>query len=112
MSSPPKKTLPSMRALGTSSCIRLSERRKLDLPQPLGPMMAVIFLDGIASVTSSIAFFSPAFEEDRFSILYGERKRIESVSAACQLAQSTASDIREGTGGSDQVASANRVPGR
>src|SRR5947208_3174240 len=32
---------PSMRAVGTSSCIRLSARRKVDFPQPLGPMMAV-----------------------------------------------------------------------
>src|ERR1043166_75708 len=67
MSSPRKRTLPSTRVFGTSSCIRLSERSKLDLPHPLGPMMAVIFFAGIATLTSSIAFFSP-YQSDRFSI--------------------------------------------
>ena len=31
--------------------MRLSTRRKVDLPQPLGPMMAVIVFDGMSIVT-------------------------------------------------------------
>src|SRR5208282_5327797 len=41
MSSPNSRISPSIRASGFSSCIRLMARRKVDLPQPLGPMMAV-----------------------------------------------------------------------
>ena len=36
----------SVRAPGVSSCMRLRQRRKVDLPQPLGPMMAVMCRDG------------------------------------------------------------------
>src|SRR4051794_11051363 len=32
---------PSTREVATSSCMRFNERKKVDLPQPLGPMMAV-----------------------------------------------------------------------
>src|ERR1051326_3947022 len=41
MSSPNRRMSPGIFASGTSSCMRLRERRKVDLPQPLGPMMAV-----------------------------------------------------------------------
>src|ERR1700722_6432826 len=41
MSSPNSRISPSMRASGFSSCMRFKARRKVDLPQPLGPMMAV-----------------------------------------------------------------------
>ena len=34
------KTLPSTRAPGTRSCIRLSARMNVDLPHPDGPMTA------------------------------------------------------------------------
>ncbi len=34
-------TFPSTRAPGMTSCMRLSVRRKVDLPQPDGPMKAV-----------------------------------------------------------------------
>src|SRR4051812_27090604 len=40
MFSPPSKTVPSACAPGTSSCRRLRQRMKVDLPQPEGPMMA------------------------------------------------------------------------
>src|SRR5580658_1631792 len=48
-----------MRVPGVSSCIRLSALRKVDLPQPLGPMMAVTFLAGIRMVTSWSAWRGP-----------------------------------------------------
>ena len=42
MSMPSSLTLPSTRAFGMTSCIRLSERRNVLLPQPDGPMIAVM----------------------------------------------------------------------
>jgi hypothetical protein len=39
-----------------SSCIRFSARRKVDLPQPLGPMIAVTFFAGIPIETSLSAW--------------------------------------------------------
>ena len=39
-------TLPSERAPGISSCIRLMQRTIVDLPQPDGPMIAVTSLGG------------------------------------------------------------------
>jgi hypothetical protein len=39
---PPSSTRPVTRALGMVSFIRLRQRRKVDLPQPDGPMSAVI----------------------------------------------------------------------
>ncbi len=42
-----------------SSFIRLSERRKVDLPQPDGPMSAVTCFPTMSIVTGPTAFFSP-----------------------------------------------------
>ena len=37
----------------------MSERSRVDLPQPLGPMIAVIILDGMVTVDNFIfAFFA------------------------------------------------------
>src|SRR6185437_1586005 len=41
MSRPSKRTSPSTRAPGTVSCIRFMHRKRVDLPQPDGPMIAV-----------------------------------------------------------------------
>src|SRR3954454_1206888 len=41
MSCPSRMTRPLTRAPGTVSCIRLRQRRKVDLPHPDGPMTAV-----------------------------------------------------------------------
>ena len=43
-SSPWRRTLPSARAPGISSCMRLMQRTIVDLPQPDGPMIAVTSL--------------------------------------------------------------------
>src|ERR1035438_1593516 len=59
MSSPHKRISPSMRAGVLSSCIRLMARRKVDLPQPLGPMMAVTARAAISSETFLTAVFLP-----------------------------------------------------
>src|SRR6476469_302791 len=45
-------TLPSTRAPGITSCIRLSERRKVDFPQPEGPISAVTARGSMETVTS------------------------------------------------------------
>src|SRR5881396_2469905 len=54
-----------MRVFGTSSCIRLRQRIKVDFPQPLGPMIAVTAFDATSSVTSLMARFSP-YQSERF----------------------------------------------
>src|SRR5882724_4517332 len=54
-----------MRVFGTSSCIRLRQRIKVDFPQPLGPMIAVTAFDAMSSVTSLMARFSP-YQSERF----------------------------------------------
>src|SRR5664280_896535 len=59
MSSPNRWISPSMRASGFNSCIRLSARRKVDLPQPLGPMMAVTAHAAMSSETFLTAAFLP-----------------------------------------------------
>ncbi len=56
---PSTTTLPSTRAPGITSCIRFSERRKVDLPQPDGPMNAVTERAGMVRLTSSTARKSP-----------------------------------------------------
>src|SRR5580658_2458851 len=48
-----------MRVPDVSSCMRLSARRKVDLPQPLGPMMAVTFFAGMVIETSMSAWRWP-----------------------------------------------------
>ena len=52
MSSPSSTTEPSTRAPGISSCIRLSERRKVDFPQPDEPISAVTRFGWIVMFTS------------------------------------------------------------
>src|SRR5688572_14911505 len=59
MSSPSSSIRPSKRALGMVSFIRLRVRRKVDLPQPDGPMKAVTCSRPISIDTSSTAFLSP-----------------------------------------------------
>src|SRR4030095_1801440 len=56
-----------MRVFGTSSCIRLRQRIKVDFPQPLGPMIAVTAFDAMSSVTSLMARFSPYQSERLFT---------------------------------------------
>jgi hypothetical protein len=48
-------TLPSTRAPGSTSCIRFSERRKVDLPQPEGPIRAVMLRGSMETLTPSTA---------------------------------------------------------
>src|SRR5574342_797017 len=45
-------SLPEDPAPGVSSCIRLRQRRKVDLPQPEGPMTASTLRSGTARLTS------------------------------------------------------------
>src|SRR6266498_3690038 len=47
--------------------MRLRQRRKVDFPQPLGPMIAVTAFDAMSSVTSSMARFSPYQTERSFT---------------------------------------------
>src|SRR5689334_12504744 len=59
MSCPSSSTSPVTRAPGTTSCIRLSARRKVDLPQPDGPMRAVTCLGSMVMLMSASAWNEP-----------------------------------------------------
>ena len=52
-------TLPSTRAPGMTSCIRFSDRSKVDLPHPDGPMNAVTDRALMVMLTPSTAMKSP-----------------------------------------------------
>src|SRR6478735_3307066 len=68
MSEPDSNTSPASDADGISSCIRLRIRRKVDFPQPDGPINAVTDPAGIYSDTRSSTLRSPNHAEtDRAS---------------------------------------------
>ncbi len=52
-------TLPCTRPPATTSCIRLSVRRNVDLPHPDGPISAVIVDGSIVMLTPSTALKPP-----------------------------------------------------
>ena len=52
MSCPSISIVPVTRAVGIVSFMRLMQRRKVDLPQPDGPMKAVTARSGMSSETS------------------------------------------------------------
>jgi hypothetical protein len=56
---PSTRTSPSTCAPGMTSCMRFSVRRKVDLPQPDGPMNAVTVRGSIVMETPSTARKSP-----------------------------------------------------
>ncbi len=58
-SSPSSSTLPSTRPPGVTSCMRLRVRRKVDLPQPDGPMKAVTERGSTDMEMSSMARWEP-----------------------------------------------------
>src|SRR5690349_24617655 len=87
------RTTPEMRAIGTSSCIRLRQRMKVDLPQPEGPMIAVTRFSstGIEIERSTVLSPKPAV---RFSTtifgtmsLVGRFTRVMSVAPLVLAAQ-------------------------
>ena len=51
--------VPVTRAIGMVSFIRLMQRRKVDLPQPDGPISAVTWFAGMSRSTPKSACFSP-----------------------------------------------------
>ena len=59
MSAPSISILPVTRQLGMVSFMRLMQRRKVDLPQPDGPMKAITPLSGMSTFTSFSACLSP-----------------------------------------------------
>src|SRR4051812_39270170 len=63
MSSPSRRTRPVIQPCSDSSCIRLRVRRKVDLPQPDGPIRACTRLGGKASETPLTAVNFPYMAE-------------------------------------------------
>src|SRR5918992_1603066 len=65
MSAPSSSTRPLIQPCSDSSCIRLRVRRKVDFPQPDGPMRACTRLPGKLSETSRTATNLPYMAESR-----------------------------------------------
>src|SRR6266581_1265581 len=59
MSKPSTTTMPFTRASGTSSCMRLRQRTKVDLPHPEGPIIAVTVCGSTERFISKSACFRP-----------------------------------------------------
>src|SRR6266700_2186421 len=59
MSKPSTSTVPFTRASGTSSCIRVRQRTKVDLPHPGGPIIAVTVCGSTERLISKSACFRP-----------------------------------------------------
>ena len=59
MSSPSSLMLPDTRQMSTVSFMRLRQRRKVDLPQPEGPIIARTSLLPMSRLTCSIPILSP-----------------------------------------------------
>src|SRR6266704_1536721 len=103
MALPRISTDPSTRARGTVSCIRLKQRRSVDLPHPEGPMMAVTACCGISSDTFLTAATSPK-NADRFletmqgaaardaAVGWGERTWTVGVASRAGLSRNTSVD--------------------
>ena len=75
MSAPSKRIVPAMRTSSIRSFRRLMQRSKVDLPQPEGPMKAVIFFSGIESEISFNAFFSLYHSDSRSTSRIGSSTR-------------------------------------
>src|SRR5687768_6478591 len=71
---PPRSTRPVARASGTVSCSRFRQRRKVDLPQPDGPMIAVTSRSSSVTDTSRIPADAPK-NADRLSASRRARPR-------------------------------------
>src|SRR5687767_10601725 len=56
---PANQTSPRTRAPGMVSCMRLRQRRRVDLPQPEGPMIAVTWRSGASNETPRTACVLP-----------------------------------------------------
>src|SRR6266536_594866 len=59
MSKPSTSTVPFTRASGTSSCMRLRQRTKVDLPHPEGPIIAVTVWGSTERLISKSACLRP-----------------------------------------------------
>src|SRR3954470_15136548 len=59
MSRPSSRTSPVTRAAGTTSCMRLSARKNVDLPHPDGPMSAVTSFGSTVMLISDSAWNEP-----------------------------------------------------
>jgi hypothetical protein len=59
MSSPSSCSVPLTRQPSMVSFMRFRQRRNVDLPQPEGPIIAMIWFGAISRLTRCIAWFSP-----------------------------------------------------
>src|SRR6476659_3634691 len=96
-------TVPSTRASGMVSCIRLRQRSSVDLPHPDGPMIAVTSLAGNDSETSRTACVEPKYA---FNARVSIAGAVVSCAAGAEATRATASVIRAA------VARAHGEPGQ
>src|SRR5580765_3051602 len=68
MSWPYSRIWPCTRAVGTRSCIRFIARRKVDFPQPLGPIIAVTARADTSSETPLRTWLFPK-KTDKFRVV-------------------------------------------
>src|SRR4051812_26985280 len=107
MSSSSRSTLPVTDVPGITSCMRLSARRNVDLPQPDGPMSAVTVFGSMVMVTPSTAAFEPydavrSMTSNRFAIAFVIPLPCQRVAPSQQsgshVEDDNDRDEREGTG--------------
>src|SRR5437868_572942 len=81
-----------MRAPGITSCIRLMERKKVDFPQPDGPMMAVTMLGAMLMVTSRMARRLPYQAETASALTGSPMNDSFGLSRACPRRQAASQE--------------------
>src|SRR5439155_13564053 len=102
MSAPSRKTRPVTRAVGTVSCMRLIQRRKVDFPQPDGPMIAVTDRSRIPTLASRTARTDPK---------YALRSSTRTVSVSCAVSLSRRNAGREADDEDDREEDEGARPG-
>src|SRR5450432_1962463 len=100
MSRPSSSTSPSTRAVGTVSCMRLRQRRKVDLPQPDGPMIAVTWRSCTSMPTPFTAWTLPKYASSEPTRMRGTASivtagRFMSDTSSCRFERSVATTGRE-----------------
>src|SRR5579884_620483 len=88
MSRPANRTSPSTRAPGTVSCMRLRQRRSVDLPQPDGPMIAVTSPDGTSNPTSRTTRDAPKYASSDSTAIAGVSRMLTSSATAVAIGTS------------------------
>src|SRR5215217_2383752 len=99
MSAPSSSTRPVIQPCSDSSCIRLRVRRKVDFPQPEGPMSACTRLGGKLNETSFTATNSPYMAESFSVTIRGASGAAGWTGGAARLRVTSAIETESATDG-------------